>query len=97
MKKTNKTAAERLYKAILSLTTIEECRHFFEDVCTIQEMQSMAQRFDVACQLSRDKSYADVNLSTGASTATICRVGKCLHYGSGGYRTVIKRLEKEGE
>ena len=67
----------------------------FEDACTIQELESIAQRFEVAQLLSSGKSYAEVNKLTGASTATICRVGKCVNYGSGGYQTAIDRLDKK--
>ena len=75
---------ERLFQAILTLQTVEECYRFFEDACTIKEIQEIAQRFDVASQLWTGKSYQEVNQKTGASTATICRVKKCLMYGSSG-------------
>ena len=65
---------ERLFQAILTLQTVEECYRFFEDACTIKEIQEIAQRFDVASQLWTGKSYQEVNQKTGASTATICRV-----------------------
>ena len=96
----NKKAAihsEKLYSAILSLKTIDECAAFFEDICTIQELQSLQQRLEVAIALSQDNSYVDVNKSTGASTATICRVSKALNYGDGGYKTVIERLEQNDD
>ena len=83
-----------LYRAVLSLKTEEECAAFFEDACTIQETEAIAQRIEVACQLYKGKSYVDINKSTGASTATICRVSRALNYGSGGYKTVIGRLEE---
>lgn len=93
---THQKTAERLFEAILTLETVEECRDFFEDACTIKEIQELAQRFDVACQLWKGKSYSEVNRDTGASTATICRVKKCLVYGNGGYRVALERLgEKE--
>ena len=72
------------YKAILSLETIEECKSFFDDICTIQEIEAISQRLQVAKQLSLGKSYTEVNKMTGASTATICRVSKSLNYGDGG-------------
>ena len=81
-----------LVKAILSLENIEECYSFFEDACTIQELESIAQRFEVAKLLCQGKSYIDINKLTGASTATICRVSKCVNYGGGGYKTAIDRL-----
>jgi len=83
-----------LFKAILTLENVEECAAFFDDVCTIQELEALAQRLDVACELRNGKSYIDINKSTGASTATICRVSKALNYGDGGYKTAIERLEK---
>ena len=83
---------ERLFQAILTLQTVEECYRFFEDACTIKEIQEIAQRFDVASQLWTGKSYQEVNQKTGASTATICRVKKCLMYGSSGYKLALERL-----
>ena len=91
MKSNKKTEIERLYKAILSLKNEGECEAFFEDLCTIQELEALAQRLDVACELTDGKSYVDINKSTGASTATICRVSKCLNYGEGGYKNVITK------
>ena len=84
MHKNDKSAIEKLYEAILCLETKEECKNFFEDACTIQELTSIAQRLEVAKLLSEGKSYVEINKLTGASTATICRVGKCVNYGSGG-------------
>lgn len=95
MQKINKNVAKKLYDAILSLNTTEECSAFFDDICTIQELEALAQRLEVACLLNEGKSYIDINKATGASTATICRVSKCLNYGEGGYRTAIERLEKQ--
>lgn len=83
------------YKAILSLETIEECKNFFDDICTIQEVEAISQRLQVAKQLSLGKSYTEVNKITGASTATICRVSKSLNYGDGGYNTVLERITEE--
>lgn len=95
MRKYQKENIDTLFQAILSLENIEECYCFFEDACTIQELESIAQRFEVARHLHSGKSYAEVNKLTGASTATICRVGKCVNYGSGGYKTAIDRLDKK--
>ncbi len=92
MQKKEKSANEKLFKAILSLKSEQECAAFFDDICTIQELEALAQRLEVACQLSEGKSYIDINKATGASTATICRVSKCLNYGEGGYKTAIERL-----
>ena len=97
MIKINKTYLEHLYKAILSLENIEECSLFFEDICTIQELETLAQRFEVANLLNDGKNYIDINKMTGASTATICRVSKCLNYGDGGYKNIIEKLNKSGE
>ena len=95
MNKFNKKTVEQLYRAILSLKSIEECEKFFDDAFTIQEIESIAQRFDVACRLCEKKSYLEINRETGASTATICRVSKCLNYGEGGYQIAINRIKKE--
>ena len=84
-----------LFEAILTLKSVDECYLFFEDVCTIKELQAMAQRFRVAAQLSDNKNYNEIQLSTGASSATISRVNKCLLYGSGGYATALERMGKE--
>jgi len=84
-----------LFAGILTLQTKEECYAFFEDVCTIKELQAMAQRFRVAEQLSVNKNYNAIQAETGASSATISRVNKCLLYGSGGYTTALQRLAKE--
>ncbi len=88
-----KTDFKDFYKAVITLKEESECQRFFDDVCTIQELEALAQRFEVARLLLEGKSYIDINKETGASTATICRVSKCLNYGDGGYKTVIDRLE----
>ena len=95
MDTSNKKAESRLYQAILSLETEEECRSFFEDLCTIKELQDLSQRLEVAEMLHEGKIYQEVSKITGASTATICRVNKCLNYGSSGYTTVLQRMKKE--
>ena len=86
---------DRLFEAILSLKSMEECYEFFEDACTIKELQEISQRFEVAEQLWDGKSYNEVNQKTGASTATICRVKKCLMYGNSGYRLALDRIIKK--
>ena len=96
MQKIDKAEIKTLFSAILSLKNQEECSAFFYDICTFRELEAIAQRLDVACKLSEGKSYIDINKETGASTATICRVSKCLNYGEGGYEIAIKRL-REGE
>jgi len=89
-------AIDQLFHAILSLQTLDECYEFFEDACTIKEIQEISQRFHVAKLLWQGKSYNEVNQKTGASTATICRVKKCLMYGNSGYRLTLERIaEKE--
>ena len=85
------------FKAIITLKTEKECEMFFDDICTIQELEAIAQRFEVAKLLVEGKSYVDINKDTGASTATICRVSKCINYGEGGYKTAIRRLRGEAD
>ncbi len=93
MTKNNKAGIENLYKAISMIESVDECRLFFEDLCSIVELQTFAQRLEVAQLLLKGNSYLDVNQLTGASTTTISRIGKCINYGDGGYRTVIEKLE----
>lgn len=88
-------SADRLFQAILSLKSIEECYEFFEDACTIKEIEEIVQRFAVANLLWEGKSYNEINKITGASTATICRVKKCLVYGNSGYRLVLERMNQK--
>ena len=83
-----------LFKAILTLETVEECYAFFDDLCTISELKAMAQRMQVARMLDEKHVYSNVVKETGASTATISRVNRCLHYGNDGYKTVIERLKQ---
>ena len=84
-----------LFEAILKLQNTEECRRFFEDVCTIKELEDISQRLEVASLLSEGKNYQEVSKATGASTATISRVNKCLEYGNGGYNIVLDRLNED--
>lgn len=95
MKKLPENNLRTLYETILKLETVEECDAFFDDICTIKELQDLSQRLQVATLLSEGKNYQEVSALTGASTATICRVNKCLVYGSG-YRTVLAK-EKENK
>ena len=85
-------AVEQLFEAVLSLENKDECFDFFEDVCTINELLSLAQRFEVAKMLREHKTYLDIAEKTGASTATISRVNRSLNYGNDGYDRVFKRL-----
>ncbi len=82
---------DKFFDAILKLESKEECRRFFEDVCTIKELQDVSQRLEVADLLNQGKNYQEVSKATGASTATICRVNKCLQYGKNGYKIVLKK------
>lgn len=86
---------DRLFEAILALQSTEECYRFFEDVCTIGELQSIAQRWHVARLLEQGATYNVISESTGISTATVSRVGKCLNYGAGGYRLMLDRLKED--
>ena len=95
MKNYDTESTKRLYRAITSVKTEEECRAFFEDICTIKEIVDMAQRLDTAFLLDEGASYQTIADSVGISTATISRVSRALNYGSGGYRTIIDRLEEE--
>ena len=87
---------DRFFEAILKLDSIDDCYRFFDDVCTVKEIREIAQRLDVAKYLSEGKNYQEISAMTGASTATISRVNKCLNYGSGGYRSMLAKL-KESE
>ena len=95
MDRVSSDALSRLYRVILELETVEECYDFFEDLCTIKELKDLSQRLEVAFLLDRGLSYQAVAAETGVSSATICRVKKCLDYGSGGYRRAIDRAEAE--
>lgn len=86
---------DQLFKAILELKDLEECYMFFDDLSTMSELQSMAQRLEVAHALKQKKTYDRIQSETGASTATISRVRRCVDYGSGGYNTVLNRLYPE--
>lgn len=88
---------DRLFQTISDLKTKEECRAYFEDLCTIKELQDMAQRLDAAILLSQGYSYKKIMESVNISTATIGRVSKCLNYGTGGYKTVIEKLQETEE
>jgi len=83
---------DQLFQAILSLKDIEECYRFFEDICTINEIKSLAQRLQVAIMLKDKKTYQEIVEETGASTATISRVNRSLIYGADGYKIVFERI-----
>ena len=89
----NDELTDKLYEAILKLETKEECALFLEDLCTIPEIKALAQRLEVARCLERQEIYSEIAAKTGASTATISRVSRCINYGSGGYKIILGRLE----
>ncbi|MBR6529953.1 MAG: hypothetical protein IKT43_00865 [Clostridia bacterium] len=90
--------AKELFRAILALESEEDCAAFFEDLCTVNEIIDMSQRLDVAKNLLEGKTFNQIGKETGASSATISRVNKCVLYGGGGYKRVIARLNaKEGK
>jgi TrpR-related protein YerC/YecD len=88
---------DQLFEAILSLKDTEECYRFFDDLCTINEIQSLAQRLEVASMLREKKTYHVIETETGASTATISRVKRCLNYGNDSYEMVLERLKEQKE
>lgn len=95
MSKNIKTeAVDKLFEAILSLKNEDECYLFFEDVCTVNELLSLSQRFEVAKMLRERKTYLEIAEKTGASTATISRVNRSLNYGNDGYEMVFKRMNE---
>ncbi|MDX9871584.1 MAG: YerC/YecD family TrpR-related protein [Clostridia bacterium] len=86
---------DQLFEAVLLLENEEECYRFFEDICTVAEIKAIAQRLEVARMLDEDKIYTDIAEKTGASTATISRVKRCLHFGADGYRLILEKLKKK--
>ena len=97
MHKLHCESVDRLFQTILNLQTLEECYAYFEDMCTIKEVQDMAQRLDTAILLSQGLSYQKIAEQVSVSSATIGRVSKCLHYGSGGYQSAIEKLSASEE
>lgn len=91
----DKPDSDTLYRAIASLRDEEECRRFLQDLCTVSELKAMEQRIDVAMLLDEGLIYSEILEKTGASSATISRVNRCLHYGAGGYQAVVPRLREE--
>ena len=96
-KHTRKPRNDKMYEAILSLRTVEECKQFFDDLCSISELMAMEHRYQVAVCLNEGMIYNDILAETGASSATISRVNRSLQYGSGGYDIVFSRLKEKGE
>lgn len=86
-------AVDRLFDAVLCLNTREECYNFFEDLCTVNELLSLSQRFEVASMLKDKRTYLEIAEKTGASTATISRVNRSLNYGNDGYDMIFERLK----
>ncbi len=95
MKNNHDENIEFLYRSILSLDNVEDCKHFFEDICTKSELQEMSRRLKAARMLCDGIVYSEIAASTGLSTATISRVNHCLKYGSEGYLKVINRMKLE--
>lgn len=91
-KKKDQIRSELLYESILTLQSVEECRNFFQDLCTMSELRAMEQRMEVAVLLSDGMIYNDILDRTGASSATISRVNRALQYGADGYQTVLPRI-----
>lgn len=92
---TRNHSLDRLFQTILNLQTIDECYAYFEDLCTIKELNDMSQRLDAAVLLAEGLSYQKIMEQVDISTATIGRVSKCLNYGAGGYKTAIQKLKEE--
>ncbi|PNH21352.1 TrpR YerC/YecD [Lachnospiraceae bacterium] len=95
--KLHSESVDHLFDAVLTLETREECYKFFEDVCTINELLSFSQRFEVAKMLREKRTYLEIAERTGASTATISRVNRSLNFGSDGYELVFQRIGMEPE
>lgn len=95
VKKLKSEPVDKLFDAILTLQSKEECYAFFEDLCTVNELLSLSQRFEVATMLREKKTYLEIADKTGASTATISRVNRSLTYGNDGYELVFERMKKE--
>jgi TrpR-related protein YerC/YecD len=86
---------DQLFNSILTLETLEDCYIFFDDLCTVNEIQSLAQRLEVARMLKQGFTYHKIETETGASTATISRVKRCLNYGNDGYQLALDRLDEK--
>ena len=94
-KKIKTEAVDHLFDAVLSLQSKEECYDFFEDLCTVNELLSLSQRFEVAAMLRQRKTYLEIAEKTGASTATISRVNRSLNYGTDGYELIFTRMAEK--
>src|SRR5699024_537466 len=96
-KKIKTEEVDHLFQAILTLKNVEECYKFFEDVCTVNELLSLSQRYEVAKMLRDDNTYLEITSRTGSFTATISRVNRSLNYGNDGYDMVFARVQDDGE
>lgn len=90
--KANNKAIKEVYEAVLALETVDECKKFFRDLCTISELNSMAERFAVVKMVDQKIPYREICKKTGSSTATITRVAHWLHHGKGGYKLMLERI-----
>ena len=97
MDKMRNPETDRLFQVILNLESLDECYNFFEDICTVKELQSISQRWEVAELLNKNISYQEISKKTGASTATISRVNKCLVYGRDGYTSALQKMAEKGK
>ena len=100
MRKYEDKSTDVLFKIIASINTKEECRDFFEDLCTIKELKDMAQRFETAILLKKGQNYQEISATLGTSAATISMVSRCLNYGTGGYEKaleILDNMENENE
>ena len=97
MKNIHTESTKEFFKALLLLESEEDCRDFFEDICTVKELLDLAQRLDVAVLLDEGVNYQTISQQVNVSTATISRVSKCLNYGTGGYRMVLDRMKEEAK
>ena len=94
-KSSKREESDTLYEAVLGLESLEECKKFFQDLCTVAELRAMEQRFNVAILLSEGMVYNDILERTGASSATISRVNRSLQYGADGYQTVLPKIKEK--
>lgn len=94
-KSSKREESDTLYEAVLDLESLDECKKFFQDLCTVAELRAMEQRFNVAILLSEGMIYNDILERTGASSATISRVNRSLQYGADGYQTVLPRIKEK--
>lgn len=97
MEKMKSEHLDALFEAVLQLKSVDECYSFFTDLCTVSELKSLSQRLEVAVMLKNGHVYNDIAAKTGASTATISRVNRCINYGENGYNLVIDRMNRKSD